>query len=149
LPVYATQFECSPLEIYTSLRLSDSLQENISLFFAELKKLKYILEQLHSNTNAIVLLDEILKGTNSDDKHNGCKQLIKKLLQMNCITIMATHDIELTILENEYAGLIENHCFESHLSNNELSFDYKLKKGIAQNRNATFLMQKMGIIDYD
>ena len=147
MPVFASQFEFCPMEIYTSLRLSDSLQENVSLFFAELKKLKYILEQLQSNANAIVLLDEILKGTNSDDKHNGCRQLVKKLIQRNCITIMATHDIELTNLSKEHPEMIENYCFESNLSNNELSFDYKLKKGISQNRNATFLMQKMGIID--
>ncbi len=147
MPVFADKFEFCPMEIYTSLRLADSLQENVSLFFAELKKLKYILDQLQLNTNAIVLLDEILKGTNSDDKHNGCRQLVKKLINRKCITIMATHDIELTILSKEHPETIENYCFESNLANNELSFDYKLKKGISQNRNATFLMQKMGIID--
>lgn len=147
MPVFATKFEFCPMEIYTSLRLSDSLQENVSLFFAELKKLKYILDQLQNNKNAIVLLDEILKGTNSDDKHNGCRQLVKKLINRNCITIMATHDIELTVLAKEHPDAIENYCFESNLANNELTFDYKLKQGISQNRNATFLLQKMGIID--
>lgn len=147
VPVCAKVFECSILDIYTSLRQTDSLLDHVSLFFSELKKLKSILHGLSMNPKALVLLDEVLRGTNSDDKLYGSRELVKKLIQTGCLTILATHDIALSKMNNEYPETINNYCFESSLSDNKLSFDYKLKSGVSQNRNATFLMKQMGIID--
>lgn len=146
-PVCARQFTFYPVKVYTSLRQSDSLQEDTSFFYAELKKLSEIVKNLETGEKAIVLLDEVLKGTNSDDKTYGSQQLIRRLVHFNALSLIATHDITLGRMENEYNGTIENYCFESTIENNELLFDYKLHKGIAVNKNATFLMKKMGIID--
>ena len=146
-PVCASEFECSILDIYTSLRQTDSLLDHVSLFYSELKKLKSILNGLSGNPKALVLLDEVLRGTNSDDKLHGSRELVKKLIQTGCLTILATHDIALSKMSTEYPETIKNYCFESSLADNNLSFDYKLKSGVSQNRNATFLMTQMGIID--
>lgn len=146
-PVCATEFECSILDIYTSLRQTDSLLDHVSLFYSELKKLKSILDGLSMNPKALVLLDEVLRGTNSDDKLHGSRELVKKLIQTGCLTILATHDIALSKMSTEYPETIKNYCFESSLADNNLSFDYKLKNGVSQNRNATFLMKQMGIIE--
>ena len=146
-PVCATAFECSVMDIYTSLRQTDSLLDHVSLFFSELRKLKSILHGLSMNPKSLVLLDEVLRGTNSDDKLHGSRELVKKLIQTGCVTILATHDIALSKMSEEYPEAIKNWCFESSLENNQLSFDYKLKSGVSQNRNATFLMKQMGIID--
>jgi len=146
-PVCATEFECSVMDIYTSLRQTDSLLDHVSLFFSELRKLKSILHGLSMNSKSLVLLDEVLRGTNSDDKLYGSQELVKKLIQTGCVTILATHDIALSKMSNEYPDAIKNWCFESSLENNQLSFDYRLKSGVSQNRNATFLMKQMGIID--
>ena len=146
-PVCAAEFECSVMDIYTSLRQTDSLLDHVSLFFSELRKLKTILHGLSMNPKALVLLDEVLRGTNSDDKLYGSRELVKKLIQTGCVTILATHDIALSKMSNEYPETIKNWCFESSLDNNQLTFDYKLKSGVSQNRNATFLMKQMGIID--
>jgi len=146
-PVCATAFECSVMDIYTSLRQTDSLLDHVSLFFSELRKLKSILHGLSMNPKSLVLLDEVLRGTNSDDKLYGSRELVKKLVQTGCVTILATHDIGLSKMSDEYPETIKNWCFESSLEDNQLSFDYKLKSGVSQNRNATFLMKQMGIID--
>ncbi len=146
-PVFAKEFSCSILNIHTSLRQTDSLFEHVSLFFSELRKLKSILTRLTDNPNALVLLDEVLRGTNSDDKLYGSRQLVKKLAGTGCLTILATHDIALSDMSDTYPEIISNYCFESSLDNNELTFDYKLKEGVSKNRNATFLMKKMGIIE--
>jgi hypothetical protein len=145
-PVCASEFGFYPVKIYTSLRQSDSLQEDTSFFYAELKKLGKIVKNLEAGEKAIVMLDEVLKGTNSDDKTYGSQELIHRLVHFNALSLIATHDITLGKMEKESEGLIENYCFESAIENDELLFDYKLHKGIAVNKNATFLMRKMGII---
>ena len=145
-PVCASSFLFVPLQILSSIRISDSLQEHTSYFMAELKKLHHIVQSLHSGKPSLVLIDEILRGTNSDDKTHGSEQFIKKILSTNCLTLFATHDLSLGVMENEYPGSISNYCFESIIQNNELRFDYLLRKGIAQNKNASFLMKKMEII---
>ncbi|MBX3252813.1 MAG: hypothetical protein KF862_01630 [Chitinophagaceae bacterium] len=145
-PVCATSFSCCPMDILTSIRVSDSLQEHTSYFMAELKKLHSIIQELQNGKPALVLIDEILRGTNSEDKTYGSEAFIKQLIQYNCITLFATHDLMLSGLENEYRGVISNYCFESVIRDGNLYFDYTLQKGIAKNRNASFLMKKMGII---
>ncbi len=145
-PVCAVSFAFSPIQILSSLRISDSLQENTSYFMAELKKLQWIVHNLQSGQRALVLIDEILRGTNSEDKTYGSEQFIRKLLQYPCLSLFATHDLTLGKLEEECPGLISNYCFESVIEKEELHFDYRLQRGIARNRNASFLMKKMEII---
>ena len=146
LPVCATIFRFTPLHLLTSLRISDSLQEQTSYFMAELKKLQKIILRLQTGAPALVLIDEILRGTNSEDKTYGSEQFIRKLLGYHCLSLFATHDLSLGELEKELPGQVGNYCFESIIENNELHFDYRLQRGIARNRNASFLMQKMQII---
>lgn len=145
-PVCATGFSFTPMHILTSLRVSDSLQEHTSYFMAELKKLQQIIHRLQSGRPALVLIDEILRGTNSEDKTHGSEMFIRKLLQYPCLSLFATHDLSLGQLENEKPGIISNYCFESVIEHGELFFNYQLQPGIARNRNASFLMKKMEII---
>lgn len=146
LPVCAKRFEFKPMHICTSLRQTDSLEDNVSLFHAELLKLKAIREQVRQNDLTLVLLDEMLRGTNSEDKLYGSRKLIEELLNENIIGFIATHDLALGELEDKYPGRIKNACFESVIEEGELKFDYTLKRGVARNKNATFLLHKMGII---
>ena len=145
-PVCASAFEFTPMSLLSSIRISDSLQENTSYFMAELKRLEQIVVQLQNGSPALVLIDEILRGTNSEDKTHGSEQFIRKLLKYNCLALFATHDLNLSKLEDEMPNLISNYCFESVIRDNELYFDYTLQKGVAKNKNASFLMEKMGII---
>ena len=145
-PVCATSFSFTPLQLLTSLRVSDSLQEHTSYFMAELKKLQQIIHRLHSGRPALVLIDEILRGTNSEDKTYGSEQFIRKLLRYHCLSLFASHDLSLGKLEEEMPGVISNYCFESVIEEGELHFNYQLEKGVARNRNASFLMHKMEII---
>lgn len=146
VPVCAASFSFTPMQILSSLRVSDSLQEHTSYFMAELKKLQQIIHRLQSGGPALVLIDEILRGTNSEDKTYGSEQFIRKLLQYHCLSLFATHDLSLGKLESEKPGLISNYCFESVIEQGELHFNYQLQQGIARNRNASFLMKKMEII---
>jgi DNA mismatch repair ATPase MutS len=145
-PVCAATFSFTPMQILSSLRVSDSLQEHTSYFMAELKKLQRIIHRIQDGTPSLVLIDEILRGTNSDDKTYGSEQFIRKLLQYHCLSFFATHDLSLGSLEQELPGLVSNACFESTIDGNELHFDYRLRQGIARNRNASFLMKRMDII---
>lgn len=145
-PVCAKNFSLKPMPIHSSIRMSDSLQEETSYFFAELKKLQQILSDLDKGIPSLVLLDEVLKGTNSEDKIYGANELIKKLVKKDALIFLATHILSLGDLEKQYPEAVENYCFESTINEDELHFDYKLKTGVAQQKNATFLMKKMGII---
>lgn len=144
-PVCATQFTFSPAIPYTSLHTVDSLSTNKSYFFAELERLKLIIDTLNSGAHIYVFLDEILKGTNSYDKQNGTKALLKQLINLGAAGMIATHDLDLGQLEKSFPENISNYCFEAVIQDNELHFDYKLKNGIATNMNASFLMKRMGI----
>ena len=144
-PVCASQANVHPLPVLVSMRLSDSLSDSESYFFAEIKRLKQIMDELE-NRPAFVLLDEILRGTNSDDKRNGTIEVVKKVIGKKAIGAIATHDIEVCLTTNEYPNILINKCFEVEIVNNELHFDYKLRDGICKNRSATFLMKKMGVI---
>jgi len=145
-PVFASKFDCPLLNIMTSMRLTDSLKERASYFYAELKRLQMIVEALEKGEKLLIILDEILKGTNSDDKLTGSIALIEKFVGFNALGMIATHDLELGKLEEELEGKVSNYCFESTIENDVLSFDYKLNKGVAKNKNATFLLKKMKIV---
>ncbi|WP_172919736.1 MutS-related protein [Capnocytophaga canis] len=145
LPVCAKKANVHPMKILISMRLSDSLNDGKSYFFAEIDRLKQIMQTLQQEP-CFVLLDELLRGTNSEDKQSGTVKIIEKMVELNAIGIIATHDLEVCKLESEYPHHLKNQCFEVEIINNELHFDYKLKEGVCQNKNATFLMKKMGII---
>jgi DNA mismatch repair ATPase MutS len=144
-PVCAKSFVFSSVQLCTSMRISDNLAENTSTFYAELKKLKTIIEKVNAGEKVFILLDEILRGTNSLDKHTGSEALIKQFIRKQAVAIIATHDVELGNLKKEYEGHIENYYFDVQVEGDELYFDYKLKSGICQSMNASLLMKKIGI----
>lgn len=145
-PVCAERMIFTPIGIYTNMRTTDSLLKDESYFFAELKRIKGVLDLLQKGERIFVILDEMLKGTNSVDKLNGSKELIRKLIELKAVSLVATHDLKLSEMENDYPGRVFNKCFEIRIDNDELVFDYKLSDGVTKTMNATFLMKKMGII---
>lgn len=144
--VYAKKFQAPPFRLLTAIRVSDDLSAGASYFYAELKRLQEIVNALETPMPTLVLLDEILRGTNSEDKYLGSKLLLEKLSQKNALTIVATHDLELSKLADDYPTRFQNWAFESEVKDGVLTFDYRIRRGVAKNRNATFLMQQMGII---
>lgn len=145
LPVLAKSFAFQPVDVFTGIKTSDSLQDGESYFFAELKRLKALIDLLESGQQTFIILDEILRGTNSADKQKGSLGLIRQFIRLGASGMIATHDLALGELVKSYPENIQNKRFEVEIENNELVFDYKLKEGISQNLNATFLMKKMGI----
>jgi ABC-type multidrug transport system fused ATPase/permease subunit len=145
-PVCATYWSMPLITLRTGMRTTDSLQDHQSYFFAELNRLQSIMEELRSGKPMFILLDEILKGTNSTDKQLGSRELLKQLKDLNALVVLATHDIALGDLEQQHPQHIANACFEGKIENDQLTFDYTLHAGVAQKANATFLMRKMGII---
>lgn len=148
-PVCCKQLTLYPAQLITSLRTSDSLTDNESYFFAELKRLKRIIDLLNEGKELFIILDEILKGTNSADKQKGSLDLIRQFMHLQANGIIATHDLLLGTLADQFPEKIRNYCFEADIKDNELSFSYKLREGVAQNMNACFLMKKMGITIQD
>ena len=146
--VFASDFEFSPVRLYTNMRTSDNLMNDESYFYAELLRLQAMLNLIRSGENLFVIVDEMLKGTNSTDKLNGSKELIHQLISLKSHGIIATHDLGLTELSEIYSS-VKNQCFEVQLHEDELNFDYKLSDGVTKTMNATFLMKKMGIIPKD
>ena len=144
LPVCAKSFAYSPIKLISSMRTTDSLSENASYFFSELKRLKHIIDIIE-NEEHFIILDEILKGTNSKDKAKGSQQFVEKLVRTGSTGIIATHDLSLCNLEAQLEQ-VQNYYFDAEIVNNELYFDYRLKSGICQNMNASFLLNKMGIV---
>ena len=144
LPVCAKSFQYSPVKLITSMRSSDSLTDDESYFFSELKRLKFIVDEIKEE-NYFIILDEILKGTNSTDKAIGSKKFVKKLVGSNSTGVIATHDLSLCEIEKELSE-VQNYYFDAEIIEDELHFDYKLKKGICKNMNASFLLKKMDIV---
>lgn len=144
-PVCASSFSISPVQVISSMRIADNLEESTSTFYAELKKLKTVIEKVNGNEKIFILLDEILRGTNSFDRHTGSAALIKQLVKHHAAGIVATHDIELAALKKDFPANILNYHFDVQVSNDELYFDYKLKDGICNSMNASILMKKIGI----
>lgn len=145
MPVCAEEMEVYPARLITSLRTSDSLNDNESYFFAELKRLKLIIDKLQAGEELFIILDEILKGTNSVDKQKGSFALIRQFMALRANGIIATHDLLLGTLIDLFPENIRNYRFEADITDNELTFSYRLRPGVAQNMNACFLMKKMGI----
>lgn len=146
-PVCAEEFRCRFMGLYSSMRTADSLRDEESYFLAEIRKLQQIVQRMESGVPLLILLDEVLKGTNTTDKKRGSVGLIKRALLYPVRCFIATHDLSLGKLEEEFPGQIVNYCFESYIRDQTLDFDYTIRKGIATNMNASFLMKQMGIMD--
>jgi hypothetical protein len=144
-PVCAGYFCLSPVQIISSMRIADNLEESTSTFYAELKKLKTVIDKVNNKEKVFILLDEILRGTNSLDRHTGSAALIKQLIKHHAVGILATHDVELAKMKDDYPANILNYHFDVQVNNDELYFDYKLKEGICTSLNASILMKKIGI----
>jgi DNA mismatch repair ATPase MutS len=144
-PVCASLLTLSHTRLHTSMRISDSLEENISSFYAELQRLKTIISEAERDPGVFLLLDEILRGTNSNDRYTGSVALIKQLTGYGTVTMIATHDLRLAGMEKELPEKIENYHFDVKVSGEELFFDYRLTQGICSSFNASLLMKKMGI----
>jgi len=145
LPVCGTMASYNPIKLITSMRTTDSLTDDESYFFSELKRLKFIVDEIQTDRYFIVL-DEILKGTNSTDKAKGSRKFVEKLVGSKSTGIIATHDLSLCEAAKELDE-VKNYYFDAEIIDNELHFDYKFKNGICQNMNASFLLKKMGIVD--
>jgi DNA mismatch repair ATPase MutS len=148
-PVCASALSLPPLLVFTGMRTQDDLSASASSFYAELYRLRALLDQVIAqqgqSPSVFFLLDEILKGTNSRDRHQGSRGLMLQLLRHKSAGFVATHDLELTAMEAENPGLIQNLCMEVSIEEDELFFDYTLKPGISQSFNASVLMRRMGI----
>lgn len=144
LPVCASHTEYHPIKLITSMRTTDSLTDDESYFFSELKRLKFIVDEIQ-NDRYFIVLDEILKGTNSTDKAKGSRKFVERLVASKSTGIIATHDLSLCEVAKELPQ-VKNYYFDAEIINNELHFDYQFKKGICQNMNASFLLKKMGIV---
>lgn len=145
LPVCAKQSKYKPIKLITSMRTSDSLTDDSSYFFSELTRLKFVVDTIENDNNYFVILDEILKGTNSTDKAIGSKKFVERLVSLKATGIIATHDLSLTTIESELEA-VKNYFFDAEIIKDELFFDYTLKTGVCKNMNASFLLKKMKIV---
>lgn len=143
-PCCAKSARVSSMKIFTSMRTQDNLEEGVSSFYAELKRIKQLLKLLESGEAVFFLLDEMFKGTNSQDRYKGGASLIKQLTELNAFGIISTHDLELAQLTAKHMT-IANFSFNSEIRDGEIIFNYKLKDGICKDFNASELMKQSGI----
>lgn len=149
VPVCAASMTFTPCTLFTGLHTIDSLAGNESYFFAELKRLRQVVLRQRAGERCLVILDEILKGTNSVDKQTGSLSLVRQLVSLGTVGVAATHDLVLGSLADEYPGVVRAVCFESEIVDDTLHFDYRLRPGVARHMNACFLMEQMDIIPRD
>ena len=142
MPVFADKMKVSVFSLFSSMRTTDDLTRGISYFNAELLRLQQLLETCKKNRQTLIILDEILKGTNSLDKLNGSRLFLQSILSLPVAGIVATHDLELSKMESEYPDRFRNYCFEIKLSD-EITYTYKISEGVARNQNATYLLKKI------
>jgi len=141
----AKKMECSIMEIFTSMRVTDDVNSGISTFYAELLRIKMIVDYSHQKENMIFLIDEIFRGTNSRDRIIGARNVIKNLHQKWIIGLISTHDLELCDLEYEKNCKSKNYHFEENFIGDEMKFDYQLRLGRSTTTNAQYLMKMVGI----
>ncbi|RZL26901.1 MAG: DNA mismatch repair protein MutS, partial [Pedobacter sp.] len=144
-PVCAQKMQVSIFKILTYMRIKDSLNESTSTFKAELNRLKMILENVSLHKNAFVLIDEMLRGTNSKDKYLGSKVFIEKLINVGTPTLFATHDLQLSELKETNRDTVRNFHFDIQIINGEMEFDYKIKNGPCETFNAAILLKQIGL----
>jgi hypothetical protein len=144
-PVCAVLFTTSYIKLMSSMRITDNLAESTSTFYAELKKLQIIIQSVNNNEPVFILLDEILRGTNSLDRHTGSKAMIQQMIRQNAVAIIASHDVELAEMQKDFPDSLSNYHFDVQVEGEDLHFDYKLKTGVCRSLNASLLMKKIGI----
>jgi len=144
-PVCASAMDLSIFEIFSYMRIKDSLNDQTSTFKAELNRLKMILNAIAKIPNALVLIDEMLRGTNSRDKYLGSKVFIEKLIAQRTAALFATHDLQLSEMEEEHKRTVRNYHFDIQLQEGEMNFDYKLKHGPCKTFNAALLLKEIGL----
>jgi DNA mismatch repair ATPase MutS len=144
-PVAAARLRISPLSVGASIRVTDSLQDNRSRFFAEISRLRQIVDLTKSGNPVLFLLDELLSGTNSHDRLIGAAGIVRGLLKANSIGLLTTHDLALTQMEQELGGAMANVHFEDRITNGTVQFDYKLLPGVVTHSNALELMRSIGL----
>lgn len=142
LPVFAEEMCVSVFRLFTNMRTTDDLTHGISYFNAELLRLKQLIASLDPNIPSLIILDEILKGTNSLDKLNGSRLFLEYISKRNVTGVIATHDLELSKLEDENPQRFHNYSFEIELGTN-VTYTYKIGRGVAKNQNATFLLKQI------
>ena len=142
MPVFAERLTVSVFSLFSSMRTTDDLTRGISYFNAELLRLQQLIDTCRQNRHTLIILDEILKGTNSLDKLNGSRLFLQSILALPVAGIIATHDLELSKMEDDYPDRFSNYCFEIKLSD-EITYTYKITKGVARNQNATHLLKKI------
>lgn len=143
-PVCAESLSCSIMNIYTCMRISDNLEENVSSFYAELLRIRQLMDATKRKEPVFFLLDEIFRGTNSKDRHTGARVLIEKLSKEKALGLISTHDLELSDIEQSNSK-IKNYHFREFYENDQIKFDYKLRPGVSTTRNAIYLMKIAGI----
>ncbi|MBU1373620.1 MAG: DNA mismatch repair protein MutS [Bacteroidetes bacterium] len=143
--VCASHFETSIFNLISYMRIKDSLADQTSTFKAEIDRLKMILDFSANDPNSLVLIDEMLRGTNSRDKYLGSKVFIQKLIQQKTAGLVATHDLQIAELEKEFPEQLRNFHFDIQVENEEMFFDYKMKDGECKTFNASILLKAIGI----
>jgi DNA mismatch repair ATPase MutS len=133
------------LRVVTSMRLKDSLEEGVSLFYAELRRLKMVLDMTKGTRAVLFLLDEILHGTNARERLIGARAILKELVTRGAIGAASTHDLAIGELERELPGHVRNVHFEEQVQEDKMTFDYRLREGVVQSSNALRLMRIVGI----
>ena len=144
-PVCASACRVSSVRVVSSMRIADNLEDSTSTFYAELKKLKSIIDRVKAHEHVFILLDEILRGTNSRDRLAGSQALVRQLIRDKAVGIIATHDLELAHMEQTLPGHIRNYYFDVQFYGDQLGFDYKLREGVCTTKNAELLMKQIGI----
>lgn len=145
-PVFATQFELTDqIQLYAYMRIKDSLQENASTFKAEIDRIRLLLKAMQEEPKALILVDEMLRGTNSEDKLKGSIAFLEEVITANAFALVATHDLRTTEMTGKYPESVNNFYFEYDSKDGELSFDYQLKEGVCQSFNASELLRSVGL----
>ena len=144
-PVRAERLRVSPLSIAASIRVNDSLQEGTSRFYAEILRLRQVVDACRGDRPVLFLLDEILHGTNSHDRRIGADAVVRGLLERGAVGLVTTHDLALAKIADELAPRIENVHFEDHIEDGEIHFDYRLRQGVVTKSNALALMRAVGL----
>lgn len=144
-PICGQQMSLSIFKVLSYMRIKDSLNDQTSTFKAELNRLKMILDAIQADQHSFVLIDEMLRGTNSKDKYLGSKVFIEKLIEQNTPALFATHDLQLSEMQGHYPEKIRNYHFDIQISEGEMEFDYKLKHGPCKTFNAALLLKQIGL----
>jgi DNA mismatch repair ATPase MutS len=144
-PVRARRLRASPLLVGATLRVQDSLQEGRSRFYAEVLRVRQLLDLSRGSPPLLFLLDELFQGTNSHDRRVGAEAVVRRLVEAGALGLVTTHDLALTAVAERLAPRAANVHFEDRFENGEMTFDYRMKPGVVQNTNGLALMRAVGI----